>query len=171
MVLGKILGQHIQLATLKRVVEQLEIVQNGYTLTVSNTVIEKKNNFKHVFDELFENRSKAKTETFEWISVIKADLDAAGTKQTDIKDGENFRHNVFGCELRQREKHKKAGTNRSEERKEAHRERTKQMWVQRKAHLLRRLRGVFRVVQLGPYENSNNTNVLFLGDLYCPKYR
>lgn len=81
MVLGKILGQHIQLATLKQVVEQLEI----YTTVPINW--KKKNNFKHVFDKLYENRSKANTETVEWISVIKADLNAVGTKQTDIKDG------------------------------------------------------------------------------------
>lgn len=83
--------------------------------------------------EFYENRSKAKTETIKWIAAIREDLKDAGIVQTDILNRKTFRQKVFDWKVGQRQK--RTGTTWTEERKRAHSERMKEVWVQRKSNL------------------------------------
>lgn len=68
-----------------------------------------------------------------WIGEIKTDLKLAGITPEDIQNRKIFRSKIHKWQVDQEEKpKKKTGTTWSEERKEAHSKRMKEIWAQRK---------------------------------------
>ena len=84
--------------------------------------------------EFYENRSKAATDTIKWMGEIKKDLKLAGITQEDIQDRKIFRSKIHSWKVDQDDApKKKTGRPWTEERKEAHSKRMKEIWAQRKA--------------------------------------
>ena len=86
--------------------------------------------------EFYENRSKAQVDTVKWIGEVKNDLKLAGITQKDILNRDIFGSKVHKCHVDQEDKSKKkTGTTWTDERKKAHSQRMRELWIHRKTNV------------------------------------